>query len=232
VSPRSWRDLFESPPPTVTPAEAFGAVLLYPDDATEIDEASAQPFVADYLQDLIEDSAQLHALYTQARHILIDNFDGSLQTCVSLTAGKDHRVLYTRPALAQKQAYLWWNAAAQAGRVDALAHVRLMSAGNHRNTLYRERFDWIYRWISYSCFEQPSELAAVASALRQALKPSGRAFVVGPRSMGDILGRHSLRIGQTESVEALPTFRMHQTILPQAKLKSGLTLFHVMPPLA
>jgi hypothetical protein len=226
--PMSWQDLFDGTPPSVTPAEAFGAVLLYPDDATEIDEASAHPFVADYLQDIIEDSPQLRAMHAQARHVLIDNVDGSLQTCIALTAGKDHHVLYTRPALAQKQAYLLWNAAAQAGSFDALAHVRLMSAEIHRKTVYNERYDWIYRWISYSCFEQTHELAAVASALRQALSPGGLAFVVGPQSMDDILLRHSLRIVQMESVDTLPTFRMHQTILPQARLKSTLTLFHVM----
>jgi len=226
--PLSWQDLFEGTLPSVTPAEAFGAVLLYPDDATEIDEASAHPFVADYLQDIIEDSPQLRAMHAQARHVLIDNVDGSLQTCIALTAGKDHHVLYTRPALAQKQAHLLWNAAAQAGRFDALAHVRLMSAEVHRKTAYHQRYEWIYRWISYSCFEQTHELADIASALRQALHPGGLAFVVGPQSMDDILLRHSLRIVRMELVDALPTFRMHQTILPQARLKATLTLFHVM----
>lgn len=230
MSPTSWRDLFVGAPPSVTPGEAFGAVLLYPDDATEIAESSAQPFVADYLQDLIEDSPQLGALYAQARHVLIDNVDGSLQSCVSLTADKEYRVLYTRPALAQKQAHVWWNAAAQAGRFDVLTHVKLMPAEIHRKTMYRERFDWIYRGVSYACFEQPRELAAIASALRQALNPGALAFVVGPRSMGNILRSHFLRIIHMESVDMLPTFRMHQTILPQARLKSTLTLFHVMQP--
>jgi hypothetical protein len=30
-----------------------------------------------------------------------------------------------------------------------------------------------------------------------------------------------------EPVEQLPTFRMHRTILPKARLKDGLTLFFV-----
>lgn len=227
--PLTWRQLFSGAPPCVSPAEAFGAVLLYPDDATEIDEASTQPFVADYLQDLVEDSPQLSAMHAQALQILVDNFDGALHTCVSLTAGKHHSVvLYTRPALAQKQAYLLWNAAAQTGRFAALAQVSLMPAELHRTPLYRERYDWIYRWVPYSCFDQPHELKAVASALSHALKPGGLAFVVGPQSMGDSLTRHRLPIVQTESVDTLPTFRMHQTILPQARLKANLTLFHVV----
>jgi len=232
VFPMSWRDLFADAPPRVTPAEAFGAVLLYPDDATEIDEVSVQPFVADYLHDLVEDSPQLGALYTQARRILIDNVDGSLQSCIRLTADKEYRVLYTRAALAQKQASLLWNATAQASRLDALAHVKLMPAEIHRKALYRERFDWIYRWVPYSCFEQPRALTDVVSTLRHALSPGGVAFVAGPRSMGDMLISHSLRIAKVESVDTLPTFRMHRTILPLARLNPTLTLFHVMQPVS
>jgi hypothetical protein len=46
--------------------------------------------------------------------------------------------------------------------------------------------------------------------------------------MADALTSHMLRIVQIESVDTLPTFRMHQTILPQSRLKANLTLFHVM----
>jgi hypothetical protein len=227
-SPSSWRHLFWGAPPSVSPAEAFGAVLLYPDDGTEIAEASTQPFVADYLQDLIEDSPQLSAMHAQASHILIDNVDAALHTCVSLTAGAHHTILYTRPALAQRQAQLLWNSAAQIGRLEALAHVSLMPAEIHRTTVYREQYDWIYGWIPFSCFDNPRELADAASALACALKSGGLAFVVGPHSLGDTLTRHRLRIVQRESVDTLPTFRMHQTILPQSGLKANLTLFHIM----
>ena len=229
--PLGWRQLFSDAPPNVSPAEAFGAVLLYPDDATEIDEASTHPFVADYLQDLIEDSPQLTAMNAQARRVLIDNFDGALHTCVSPTAGKEHSILYTRPALAQKQAQLLWNVAHQTG-FEALAHVRLMPAESHSGILYGARYDWIYRWVPFSCFDNPHELAAVASALRRVLKPTGLAFVVGPQSMGDTLTSHKLHIVRMESVDTLPTFRMHATILPHARLKPNLTLFHVMHPAA
>lgn len=226
--PLSWRYLFSGEPPTVSPAEAFCAVLLYPADAREIDEASTQPFVADYVQDLIEDSPQLRAMHVQSLHILVDNFDGALHTCVSLTAEKHHSVLYTRPALAQRQAHLLWNTAAQIGRFDALAQVRLMPAEIHRTPLYRERYDWIYCWVPFSCFDDPHALAAAASGLRRALNPGGLALVVGPQSMEDTLTGHGLRIVRIEPVDALPTFRMHQTILPQSRLKANLTLFHVM----
>jgi hypothetical protein len=226
--PLGWHDLFSGTPPRVSPAEAFGAVLLYRDDMAEIDEASTQPFVADYLQDLVEDSPQLSAMHAQAQHVLVDNFDGALHTCVALTPGKDHSVLYSRPALAQKQAHLLWNTAAQMGRFDALARVRLMQAEIHRTTIYSQRYDWIYCWVPFLSFDNPHELAAVASALRRALKPGGLAFVVGPQSMGDTLTSHMLRLVQIELVDTLPTFRMHQTILSQSRLKANLTLFHVV----
>lgn len=226
--PLSWRHLFLGAPPCVSPTEAFAAVLLYPDDATEIDEASSHPFVADYVQDVIENSPQLSAMHAQARRVLIDNFDGALHSCVFLMSGKDYSVLYTRPALAQRQAYLLWNTAAQIGRFDALAQIKLMPAEIHRTTMYGERYDWIYCWVPFSCFDDPHELRVIASALRHALKPGGLAFVVGPEAMADALISHMLRIVQIESVDTLPTFRMHQTILPQARLKANLTLFHIM----
>ncbi|WP_447983120.1 hypothetical protein [Nitrospira sp. Nam74] len=228
ASSSSWRHLFWGAPPSVSPAEAFGAVLLYPDDGTEIAEASTQPFVADYLQDLIGDSPQLRAMHARASHILIDNLDGALHTCVSLTAGAHHTILYTRPALAQRQAQLLWNSAALIGRLEALARVSLMPADIHRTSLYCEQYDWIYRWVPFSCFDDPRELTDAASALARALKSGGLAFVVGPRSMGDTLISHRLRIVQLESVDALPTFRMHQSILPQSRLKANLTLFHLL----
>jgi hypothetical protein len=93
--PLSWRHLFSGAPPSVSPAEAFGAVLLYPDDATEIDEASTQPFVADYVQDLIEDSPQLSAMHAQAPHILVDNFDGALHVCLAHCWNTSQRPLYS-----------------------------------------------------------------------------------------------------------------------------------------
>src|SRR5262249_18205573 len=52
MSPVDWRSVFVEGIPHIPPGDAYGAVLLYPDDESEIGECSAQPFVADYVQDI------------------------------------------------------------------------------------------------------------------------------------------------------------------------------------
>jgi len=227
MSSASWRDLFDGSPPIVNPIEAFSAVLLYPDDASEIEEVSSVPFVADYLQDLIEESPDLSSRRAKARRALIDNFDGALQACLVLSPNIDQIVLYTRPAFAQRQAQLFWNNAASSNRLDQLTGTRFVAV-TERNVIHQERYDWIYRWIPFSSFDQPTDLAEAAAALQRSLPPGGYAFVVGPSSLHEPFTKSRLRILQTQSVEALPTFQMHRSILPQARLKPGLTLFHLV----
>ena len=227
MSSASWRDLFDGSPPIVNPIEAFSAVLLYPDDASEIEEVSSVPFVADYLQDLIEESPDLSSRRAKVRRTLIDNFDGALQACLVLSPNIDQIVLYTRPAFAQRQAQLFWNNAASSNRLDQLTGTRFVAV-TERNVIHQERYDWIYRWIPFSSFDQPTDLAEAAAALQRSLPPGGYAFVVGPSSLHEPFTKSRLRILQTQSVEALPTFQMHRSILPQARLKPGLTLFHLV----
>jgi hypothetical protein len=226
TSSASWRDLFDGSPPTVNPAEAFSAVLLYPDDASEIDEVSSVPFVADYLQDLIEESPDLSLRRTSARRTLIDNFDGALQACLVLSPNIEQIVLYTRPAFAQRQAQLFWNRAASSHRLDQLSRTRFVAVTD-RTVIHHEPYDWIYRWIPFSSFDQPSDLAETAAALQHSLTPGGYAFVVGPSSLHEPITKCRLRILHTQPVDMLPTFQMHRSILPRARLKPGLTLFHL-----
>jgi hypothetical protein len=72
-----------------------------------------------------------------------------------------------------------------------------------------------------------SALTARVRALAQRVNPGGNAFVVGPARMGDELSRAGLQRCWEEAVERLPTFAMHKTILLKARLRGGLTLFHV-----
>ncbi|HEY6974009.1 MAG TPA: hypothetical protein VI359_06875, partial [Nitrospiraceae bacterium] len=58
-------------------------------------------------------------------------------------------------------------------------------------------------------------------------QPNGHAFLVGFRELGEHLIQGGLSLRWQEGVENLPTFRMHRSILPKARLRNGLTLFHV-----
>ena len=70
-------------------------------------------------------------------------------------------------------------------------------------------------------------MAAHGQMLAARIKSGGHAFVVGPvRFRADLL-KAGFHVYWEESVESLPTFQMHKTILPKARVKAGLTLFHV-----
>jgi hypothetical protein len=222
-----WRTLFGGPPPQVTPAQAFSAVLLYPEDDAEIDEAASQPFVADYLQDLTEQEPELAASLAKARQVLIHNFDAALTTCISLDHPGDYTVLYRLPEFAQKQAQVLWNQCAQVGHLDWMRRIRLLQADASRQSAYEQTYAVVYQWVPFSQFNQGNEIQEAARAIAGALIPGGLAFVVGPSTMGETLRTQGLSLRRTEEVETLPAFRMHQTILPRARVKAGLTVFQL-----
>lgn len=224
---RGWRALFGGQPPTVVPRDAFSAVLLYPDDDTEIGEVASQPFVADHLQDSFEQDPRLAASLAGAAQVLIDNFDGAIRACVHLERPRRYRILYTRPAYAQKQAQHIWSELARARRSDiAGTIVFLPKTGTH--DAYRSSYDLLFVWIPFAAFDDADQLQSIVRALSGAIAPGGVAFLVGPASLHSVLRvQPHVELAHAESVESLQTFQMHRTILPKARLRAGLTLFRL-----
>ncbi|MGH7235162.1 MAG: hypothetical protein ACREIO_02165 [Nitrospiraceae bacterium] len=225
--PLDWRTLFAGPPPHVAPAQAFSAVLLYPEDETEIEEAPTQPFVADYLQDTMEEESNLRAHLARSERVLIHNFDAVLTTCVNLDRPRDYTILYSRPEFAQKQAQALWNQLAKAGRVEWAKRIRLLPAESSRTAAYRQPYDLIYAWVPFPQFDRPGQVEETARAVAASLRPGGLGFVVGPQALSQSLQANRLRPLYTEPVEDLPTFRMHLSILPRARVKPGVWLFGI-----
>jgi hypothetical protein len=87
--------------------------------------------------------------------------------------------------------------------------------------------DLAYQWVNYDFFGRPDALAAEIARLEQAVRFGGHAFVIGPVEIRDMVARSGWQLLWEEPVDSLPTFRMHRTILPKGRLKSGLTLFLV-----
>jgi len=224
--PLSWRALFGGPLPQVTPSQAFSAVLLYPDDGTEIEEAPSQPFVADHLQDVVEQQPGLASHLARAGRVMIHNFDAAVTTCIPLNSPREYTILYHRPDFAQKQAQILWNRFAQANRLDWAKRVTFLPAEAYQKPTYEQQYDVIYEWVPYSYFDQSVKFHEIARATACALQSGGLAFVVGPRAMREPLQAQRLRLLQAEAVETLSSFRTLQAILPHARLKAGLTLFH------
>lgn len=226
-APAGWRSFFGSGPPEVSPQEAFSAVLLYPDDEAEISEIASQPFVADYIQDSVEQDPRLAAHLAKATQVLIDNFDGAIKTCMHLDRPRNYTVLYTRPSYAQKQAQSLWSELARSRRDDLAEGISFLSTRDAQEA-YRKPYDMLYTWVPSAIFIDTLKLHETVRMIIGAMGQGGLAFIVGPASLSSAFQTQPhLRVLSTEPVETLPTFGMHRTILPKARLKSGLTLFQI-----
>jgi hypothetical protein len=228
ASPFDWQTVFVQGIPSVPPAEAYGAVLFYPEDDREIGELPAQPFVADYLQDLGEQDREIGMILSRAETVLIDNGDAVISTCIPFDRPRDCTATIRHVAYAQRQAQQLWTHCAEVQRWEWLQRTRFVPASFWDEAMASPPpFDLVYQWLPYDSFGSPVRLAAIVTGLAQVLRPGGTAFIVGPVDLRELLIQRGLQIRWEESVETLPTFRMHKTILPKARLKAGLTLFHV-----
>lgn len=228
MSPIDWRSLFVKGVPPIPPHEAYGAVLLYPEDESDIHELSAQPFVADYIQDLAEQDREIGSVLARAERVLIDNGDAAIATCIPFDRPRDYTVLVRVPAFAQRQAQQLWNQCAELQRWEWLPRIRFLHTGSGDEPPgSQDRYDLAYHWVPYPLEGNLPALTARMQKLRGDLRQGGQAFVVGPAGLGAIWGVSGLSVSWQEAVEQLPTFRMHRTILPKARLKAGLTLFQV-----
>jgi len=223
MSSVDWRSMFVGGVPRVTADAAYGAVLLYPEDDAPISEIAAQPFVADYVQDLAEQDRDIARVVTEARHVLVRNGDAVIATCIAFDRPREYTITIREPAFAQKQAQQLWTTCAHLRRWDWLTRIQFIPA-EREGTVLEQGVDLAYVWIPVDSQEPPA--AAVAS-VRRALRSGGCAFVSGPETLGDCWNRAGFHVGWQEQVEQLPTFRMHRTILPKARLKGGLTLYFV-----
>ncbi|MFM8551914.1 MAG: hypothetical protein ACKOCD_06315, partial [Nitrospiraceae bacterium] len=222
-----WQSVFRGSPFAVEPVQAFAAVLIYPDDDREIGELEAQPFVADYLQDMIEQVPELSSRISRSTNILIHGFDAAITACARLDQPRNHTVLYDQPAFAQKQAQLLWNQLAQAGHLDWLSRVKFLPATGQDESAYKQLYDVIFAWVPYQDHAQADRLQRACRRVASALQPGGLIFLVGPHTMHTHLASAGLTLLQQTPVEDLPTFAMHRTILPTARLKPELMLFLV-----
>jgi len=227
ISPIDWRSVFVQGVPLIPPADAYGAVLLYPEDESEISERSAQPFVADYIQDIGELDREIGAALSHAERVLIDNGDAVVATCIAFDRPKDYTVLVRYPAFAQKQAQQLWSICAELQRWDWLSRIRFVSNEGQHYSEGTDSYDVIYHWVPYDSGDSPINLAERLKGISRILRRGGHVFVIGPVQLGRQSSSHGLQVCWEEPVEQLPTFRMHRTVLPKARLKAGLTLFHM-----
>jgi len=230
VSPVDWRTVFVEGVPKIPAAEAFEAVPLFPEDDAEISELAAQPFVADYLDDLEEQDHEVGRLRSEAGRVCIANGDAVISTCIRFDRPRDYTVNVRYFAYAQRQAQQVWTQCAEVQRWDWLKRIRMVATDTWEEPLAsRELYDLIYQWLPYDLFDSSTTMRTIVARLSHMLRRGGNAFVVGPVHLGGHLAqdRSRLLVHRDQSVASLPTVLMHKTILPRARLKPGLTLFHV-----
>jgi hypothetical protein len=228
ISPIDWRSLFLKGIPPIGSEEAYGAVLLYPEDDAEIDELATQPFISDYLEDLAEQDREIGNIQARAERVLIENGDAVIASCIAFDRPRDYTVRVQVPAFAQKQAQQLWNVSAQLQRWDYLKHIRFISIARwQQDPFSANAFDLAYLWIPFAMGEDQLLLLTAAKELRLALRSGGHAFVTGPTSLSKCWTPSGFRMLWQEPVEQLPTFLMHRNILQQARLRAGLTLYCV-----
>jgi len=227
MSPVDWRSVFVQGVPLIPPADAYGARLLYPEDESEIGECAAQSFVADYLEDMGEQDREIGAALLHAERVLIDNGDAVIATCIMFDRPRDYTALVRYPAFAQKQAQQLWNVCAKLQRWDWLSHIRFVSDQGQHDREAPHSYDLVYHWVPYDSGDLPASLAEGMKGISRMLRGGGNAFVIGPAQLGRHSSSHGLHVCWEEPVEQLPTFLVHRTILPKARLRAGLTLFHM-----
>ncbi|MDT7041115.1 hypothetical protein [Candidatus Nitronereus thalassa] len=217
-----WRTLFPQGVPSVKPADAFSAVLLYPQDDSPIEEFASQPFIADFLDDFVEQNQQLAIKRSEAQHVLIHTFDAAIGTCLLLDQHRPHRVMYSHAALAQKQAQLLWNQLARSHRLDWLSSFRFLPMSPMKHS---EKFNWIYRWIPFADYQQDQRLLQNIQDIVATLAPQGLAFVAGPESIPALVANLPVRILFGEAGSELQPFLMHRSILPKSRLNPHLHIW-------
>lgn len=227
LSPVDWRTVFAPGFPTIHPADAFEAVPVYPENDDEIGEFAAQPFVADYLDDLGEQDRDIGRLRSRAERVLIGNGDAAIATCILFDRPRDYTVHVRYAAYAQRQAQQLWIQCAAVKKWDWLHRIRMIPAEtSEESEADQAPYDLAYYWLPYDSFGSPAGVLATMAGLRDRVRPGGHAFVVGPAELHESPAGEGWELCWDQPVASLPTFLMHKTILPKARVKPGLTLFH------
>ena len=176
---------------------------------------------------LIEQDRPLAGQVGRAGHQLISGFDAAITTCIGSDRPRACTVLYDHPVFAQRQAQMLWNLWARAQRLDWFSRVHMIARVDGRGDPSHSTYDLAYEWTPFSHYDKPDAVAARMQQLARQLMPGAVAFVVGPSTVADGCRAAGMHVQAITPVASLPTFRMHQSVLPRAQLKPGLFLLEL-----
>jgi len=223
----SWRDFFPHDPPRLTPAQAFSTVLLYPDTQEEIGEKESQPFVFDFLDDFLEEHPEMLRKRGGAERILLSHCEAALGSCLKWDRPQQYTLWYFWPEFSQKYAQQIWNTLNRANRLAWIRNIQFLEFNECLLNGQSSAYDFIYLWLPFSDYGHPIRMEQWTKFLATRLSFGGIGCVAGPTSLAEIFQRRRLQVVHAEQGTALPTFRIHQTILPYGWLNSELTVWIV-----
>ena len=221
----TWRALFPEGIPLLDTKRAYCAVPLYPDDETMVDEVATLPLVVEHALEYLDQIVAATKGAAAFKSVLIHNWDAVLAECLDLAQDRNYTVLYTRPEFAQRQAQRVWDQAAAAGTLADLRRIVFLDAALHRGAAYAKSYGLIYGCVPFDQYRQRTDCERQLSVVSKALAPEGTAILVGPLWLSEVCSRVSLRVRVADPIAETPGFRMHQAILPKARVNPDATLF-------
>lgn len=223
----TWRDCFPLKPPVLAPSQAFSSVLQYPENHSMIGEPESQPFVFDFLEDFFEERQDLFHWRSTDKRVLISHCDAGLGSCINFQQPRIYTIWYTWPDYAQKHAQSIWNRLSRMDRLPWLPNFHLIPFELPMLDALQERYDWIYLWIPFSDYANPTMIGRWGNFLRTHLSKGGIGCVAGPPVFKKNIESPAFKIVHAMDGDSLPTFRIHQTILPNGWLNPDLHIWVV-----
>jgi len=223
--PMTWRALFPNGAPELDMKRAYFAVPLYPDDDRPVEDALTQPLALEqtfaYLDQL---SAAPHRSIVSGS-VLIHNWDFLPSEIIDPADGRTHIVLYTRPEFAQRQAQRVGDQASAAGHLSSLQRLSFLPADRHQDAAYAQSYGMIYRWIPFESYRRRADCERSLAMVSNALTQGGFAVLAGPPWLGEACSRVALRVLASDPIAETAGVRMHQAILPKARINPEATLY-------
>jgi hypothetical protein len=226
TSPQAtWRALFPDGAPELDMKRAYFAVPIYPDDDTLVEDAMTQPLALEHILDYLERLSGTPGRSGPPDSVLIHDWDLLLPELINCADNRDYVVLYTRPEFAQRQAQRLWDQAVASGHLPNLQRLSFLQADRHRDRAYAESYGMIYRWIPFDWYKQRADCEQNLALVSKALASGGFAVLAGPPWLGDACSRVSLRVLASDPIAGTAGVRMHQAILPKARINPEATLY-------
>ncbi|MCA9420542.1 MAG: hypothetical protein KC592_05980, partial [Nitrospira sp.] len=155
----------------------------------------------------------------------LSHCEAGLSSCLQFQETQIHTIWYTWPQFAQKHAQFIWNRLARMDRLAWFSNYQLIPFKPTMLESLPDTYDWIYLWIPFSDYSNPSMIGRWGNFLKAHLSRGSVACVAGPSVLGENLQKEGFQIVHAAAGDSMPTFRIHRTILPNGWLNPDLWIW-------